>query len=515
MLSAKDVWTIALLAKRCCATGHRLELPKRCAEWTLPTSPTQKTWPRSCRRTQGCHSNCGSRWRTTSGRRNTTSIPWSAALRLESRCGHWLCTWRACRAKNRMVSLLSADPSRCPCTNTSTWSGDAVTCSLAVVLGGALHVIVRCLACLFEALAVRQKPRARLDGTPVTEREAFGAVDHTCELPPWNSLTLTLPTPAAQRRLTNLVRLVVQMSFVVPAPTKLSTTTIVHVPIVTSRWPSKKGWSCTGSLGLYTTTREIRATTAEPCQLRCLGWACSKVTAESRAPTSSMSAHCGVPSGSRATSARHRNPLFSRETHTSPCSVALDSLCFHMGVYKDCGMTVLWKCILADAWKHGTSTQDELVQMSVIHCKEELQVWYRTQSLQHPSILLHKLQDLRPSMLGNPLPQELGTKAGETGTLLEFARDVAKQHVACLGAEGASLVAVGGAACSSARTCGPSEASLPSCALWQASVAHPSGSSCCTSVQDLASRESTVPQHFPWTKSRTAEWRSWQQDAIA
>ena len=68
--------------------------------------------------------------------------------------------------------------------------------------------------------------------------------------------------------------------------------------------------------------------------------------------------------------ARNRNPLFPRETHISPCSIALESLhCLHFGVYKDYCMTVLWKCILADAWKLGTSTQNELVQMSVLHCK--------------------------------------------------------------------------------------------------------------------------------------------------
>ena len=214
------------------------------------------------------------------------------------------------------------------------------------------------------------------------------------------------------------------------------------------------------------------------------------------------------------TSARHRSPPFPRETHISPCSIALDSLhCSHLGVYKDCCMTALWECILADAWKLGTSTQDEVVHMSVLHCKEALQAWYRTQHSQHPSVPLHKLQDLRPWMLGNHLHQKLGTDAAETGTFLECAKDLAKQHVACLGAEVPAPVAgsdalvnmrdvmranpKGDAACSSGRTCGPSETSLRPAPSrrhpWPTQVAPRAAHRC----QSWLLGKSTVPHHFP------------------
>ena len=140
-------------------------------------------------------------------------------------------------------------------------------------------------------------------------------------------------------------------------------------------------------------------------------------------------------------------------------------------------------------------------------------VWYRTQHSQHPSVPLHKLQDLRPWMLGNHLHQKLGTDAAETGTFLECAKDLAKQHVACLGAEVPAPVAgsdalvnmrdvmranpKGDAACSSGRTCGPSETSLRPAPSrrhpWPTQVAPRAAHRC----QSWLLGKSTVPHHFP------------------
>ena len=124
-----------------------------------------------------------------------------------------------------------------------------------------LHVIMRCLAWSFDALAAGQRPRVRHDGTPFTEREAFRAAHGATSLPVtgrvlcsciWTSVMEVelSPLPVAQRRLTNWVGSVLQVSSLVPTPTKLSRTTMVHVPIESSRRPSTPGWTCTGSLGL-------------------------------------------------------------------------------------------------------------------------------------------------------------------------------------------------------------------------------------------------------------------------
>ena len=83
------------------------------------------------------------------------------------------------------------------------------------------------------------------------------------------------------------------------------------------------------------------------------------------------------------------------------------------------------------------------MQMSVLHGREQLHAWYRMQRVQHPSIPLNELQDLRPSMLGFSAPEAQHERGGDT----DFAGvcHLAKQHVACLGAEELALVSVGDA----------------------------------------------------------------------
>ena len=185
-----------------------------------------------------------------------------------------------------------------PCSDTSFWSGDAVTCALAVVLGG-VHCTSSCD--VSRGLSRRQqlvKGRESATTAPRSPSEKPSrAAQGATPLPKgclvylkgdWsNSNFVHCPCCSAsadelgEAGATN----VVCGPF---PPTQLSTTTIVHVPIVSSRWSSTTGWTCTGSLGPYPTTREVKATTAEPSQLRCFRWACSKVTAWSRAPASWM-----------------------------------------------------------------------------------------------------------------------------------------------------------------------------------------------------------------------------------
>ena len=127
---------------------------------------------------------CGSRERNTSGRRNTTSIPLSAALRLESRCGHWLCAWMACPSKNRMVSLHSMDTIGVHAETTLllVWRRSDM-CSCGCLGWCSLHVIMRCLAWSLEAPAAGQRLRDRLGGTPFTDREACRVAQRATPLP--------------------------------------------------------------------------------------------------------------------------------------------------------------------------------------------------------------------------------------------------------------------------------------------------------------------------------------------
>ena len=83
--------------------------------------------------------------------------------------------------------------------------------------------------------------------------------------------------------------------------------------------------------------------------------------------------------------------------------------------------------------------------MSVLHCSEQLQARYRTQRVQHPSIRFCELEHLQPSMLGALPHQKLSRNAAKTGIFAGVRQGTREHHVACLGAEGPALVAMGDA----------------------------------------------------------------------
>ena len=70
--------------------------------------------------------------------------------------------------------------------------------------------------------------------------------------------------------------------------------------------------------------------------------------------------------------------------------------------------------------------------------------WYRVQKAARPDEDFYELEDLTPAMLGTFTKKGLATKAAETGTLLEFCRDLVAEFKNRLGARGPPLVAVGG-----------------------------------------------------------------------
>ena len=212
-MSAKDVCTIALLAKQCGATGpvtdlsfrsdapsghyqrhltavlnldapleraYTMQIPareKHTIERTtieIPVMPLESI-------AEELQMNPGLSFQLRESLREPRvdgAIP--PASHCPRRCG-WRAgvatgfdTWMACPSKNRMVSLHSMDTIWCPCSDTLllVWRRSDM-CSCGCLGWCPLHVIMRCLAWSFEALAAGQRLRVRHGGTPFTEREAF------------------------------------------------------------------------------------------------------------------------------------------------------------------------------------------------------------------------------------------------------------------------------------------------------------------------------------------------------
>ena len=239
----------------------------------------------------------------------------------------------------------------------------------------------------FEALATGQWPRVRHDGTPFTEREAFRAAQgatllpkgclvylngdwsefvHIFGLPSWNSnfhpcscysasadelgevgATSVVRGPYPDTTFDDYDRACADCEFKVVVNTRVDLHRLAGCLHFDQRSKGNHGRTLSvalPSLGLLEGDRlEPSASLMNVGQLESVTTFPLWLTFWRQA---------------NETSARHRNPLFSRETHTSPCSTALDSRhCLHLGVYKDYCMIVMVKCILADAWKLGTSTK--------------------------------------------------------------------------------------------------------------------------------------------------------------
>jgi hypothetical protein len=124
----------------------------------------------------------------------------------------------------------------------------------------------------------------------------------------------------------------------------------------------------------------------------------------------------------------------------------VDSLhTLHLGVFKAFCLEVFWACIDADVWKTNATSVDVRFAVSCDRLRQDLFAWYRRKERSDPQQDLYKLSDLTPAMLGNPRHRSLATKAAETGTLIEFARDVVAEHRVRLGTSGSALLTVGNA----------------------------------------------------------------------
>ena len=69
--------------------------------------------------------------------------------------------------------------------------------------------------------------------------------------------------------------------------------------------------------------------------------------------------------------------------------------------------------------------------------------WYADKKANDPADTIYQLQDLTPPMLLSKARSSIASKAAETGTFLECARDLVRRHAARLGSQGTALVALG------------------------------------------------------------------------
>jgi len=146
---------------------------------------------------------------------------------------------------------------------------------------------------------------------------------------------------------------------------------------------------------------------------------------------------------SNETICKHRCPLCSVEG-VSTRTLAPDTLhTLYLGVYKAFCVALFWALILCDAWATNASTADVRAELSVHRLRHDLFAWYRDEHAARPQERLYELGDLTMNMLGTSTHAHLSTKAAETGTLLGFARDLARRFRHLLGERGNALVIVG------------------------------------------------------------------------
>ena len=142
---------------------------------------------------------------------------------------------------------------------------------------------------------------------------------------------------------------------------------------------------------------------------------------------------------SNETICKHRCPLFNIPG-VSLNTLAPDALhTLYLGVYKSVCIAIFWSIILSDALEVGL-TAEVRFEHTVMRIRHELWTWYKVKRRERPGEKFYELSDFTPNMLGTATHRCLSTKAAETGTLLEFARDLAHRLVHRLGETGPHLV---------------------------------------------------------------------------
>ncbi len=165
--------------------------------------------------------------------------------------------------------------------------------------------------------------------------------------------------------------------------------------------------------------------------------------------------------------AKHRCPVFSIPG-VSVVSIALDMLhCLNLGVFKAYCAVALWTCMLADVFRVGRSNAHGNYALSIRRLRTALFAWYAEQRSSRPFETIYEVGNLTQGMLGTPDRPSLATKGAETGTLLEFCRDLVQTHVAEMGNKGRALLLVGTSLVRMRQLfrCGPRRLSIEQCQL--------------------------------------------------
>ena len=126
--------------------------------------------------------------------------------------------------------------------------------------------------------------------------------------------------------------------------------------------------------------------------------------------------------GSRSeTLTRHRNPIFDRRLGVTVVkTLTIDSLhCVYLGMMKIFAMILIWKLISARVFAGGT-TQDELIENSVIALSSRLQLFYRQEHARRPEKKMTRVNRITPKMVGTANDPVLKTKGAETFGVLKL-----------------------------------------------------------------------------------------------
>lgn len=124
--------------------------------------------------------------------------------------------------------------------------------------------------------------------------------------------------------------------------------------------------------------------------------------------------------------ATHRNPLFDDALGLTLDVIGIDTLhTLNLGLYQKLAAKVFWTLILRDAWgvapaAGGRVNQEELIANGCLRLRHDLNTWYAQWEAAHPGVLLNKIDDFVPKLLGDRDEIRLKTKAAETRPLVHF-----------------------------------------------------------------------------------------------
>jgi hypothetical protein len=123
---------------------------------------------------------------------------------------------------------------------------------------------------------------------------------------------------------------------------------------------------------------------------------------------------------SKETQTKHRNPLMDQALGTSQQTLLSDPLhTLNLGVLQAFCTFVVWGLIHCNAWKvTGVSSQEELIQWSVMRLRGGYEWWLGQRAKANPFEKLTAIEDMKVSMFGTATQPLCHAKGAETKSLL-------------------------------------------------------------------------------------------------